>query len=576
MAFQLSPGVNVSEIDLTTIVPSVGTTEGAYVGNFVWGPANKIMFISNETELVNTFGKPDSNTFVSFFTAANFLSYAQSLRVIRASNSSVQLNSTSGSTAASINNRDIYEANFIAVPNSNTYGMFAARYPGELGNSLKVSMFTGNTAAPNTWNSSAVWTYYDEFDTAPGTSTFTSGVLGANDEMHIIIIDEDGKFTGLANTVLEKFAYVSKASDAKTDDGSSNYYVNVINDKSKYIYIMNHALAANGMAQAPAWGSAAANTNYANTGTAVEYTKSLANGVYQTATQGTLQLAYDKFINPEEVDVSLILTGDHSITIQQYVIDNICEARKDCVAFISPAKANCVNNIGEETSDIIDYKNSLGRSSSYVVMDSTWKYQFDKYNNVYRWVPMNGDIAGLCVRTDYQRDPWFSPAGFNRGQIKNAVKLGWNPTKANRDDLYKNGINPIVTFPGEGTVLFGDKTLLAKPSAFDRINVRRLFIVLEKAIARAARYSLFEFNDEFTRSQFVSLIEPYLRDVKGRRGIYDFKVVCDSTNNTPEVIDRNEFIGDIYIKPARSINFIQLNFIAVRTGVSFEEIVGKF
>jgi phage tail sheath protein FI len=330
------------------------------------------------------------------------------------------------------------------------------------------------------------------------------------------------------------------------------------------------------MAQTTTWGSAAANTNYANTGTAVEYTKSLSNGVYQTATQATLQLAYDKFINPEEVDVSLILTGDHSITIQQYVIDNICEARKDCVAFISPAKANCVNNIGEETSDIIDYKNGVGRSSSYVVMDSTWKYQFDKYNNVYRWVPMNGDIAGLCVRTDYQRDPWFSPAGFNRGQIKNAVKLGWNPTKANRDDLYKNGINPIVTFPGEGTVLFGDKTLLAKPSAFDRINVRRLFIVLEKAIARAARYSLFEFNDEFTRSQFVSLIEPYLRDVKGRRGIYDFKVVCDSTNNTPEVIDRNEFIGDIYIKPARSINFIQLNFIAVRTGVSFEEIVGKF
>ena len=576
MAFQLSPGVNVSEIDLTNIVPNVATTEGAFVGNFVWGPANKITFISNETELVNTFGKPDSNTFVSFFTAANFLSYTNSLRVIRAANSSSLLNSTSGSTAASINNRDIYEANFIAVPNANTYGMFAARYPGELGNSLRVSMFTGNTAAPNTWSSSAVWTYYDQFDTAPGTSRFTSGVNGANDEMHIIVIDEDGKFTGVANTVLEKFAYVSKASDAKTDDGSSNYYVNVINDKSRYIYIMNHALAANGMAQASAWGSAAANTNYANTGTAVEYTKSLSNGSYQTATDGTLQLAYDKFINPEEVDVSLVLTGDHSLTIQQYVIDNICETRKDCVAFISPSRANTVNNIGLETTNIISYKNNLSRSTSYAVMDSTWKYQFDKYNNVYRYVPMNGDIAGLCARTDYQRDPWFSPAGFNRGQIKNAVKLAWNPTKANRDDLYKNGINPIVTFPGEGTVLFGDKTLLSKPSAFDRINVRRLFIVLEKAIARAARYSLFEFNDEFTRSQFISLIEPYLRDVQGRRGIYDFKVVCDTTNNTPEVIDRNEFIGDIYIKPARSINFIQLNFVAVRTGVAFEEIVGRF
>lgn len=575
MAFQLSPGVNVSEIDLTTIVPSVGTTEGAYVGDFVWGPANKIIFISNETELVNTFGKPDSNTFVSFFTAANFLSYAQSLRVIRAANSSVQLNSTAGSSAASIDNRDTYEANFLAIPNSNTYGMFAARYPGELGNSLKVSMFAGNTAAPNTW-SSAAWSFYDEFDTAPGTSTFATGVGAANDEMHIIVVDEDGKFTGLANTVLEKFAYISKASDAKTDDGSSNYYVNVINDKSRYIYIMNHALAANGMAQASAWGSAAANTNYANTGTAVEYTKSLANGSYQTATQGTLQLAYDKFINPEEVDVSLILTGDHSITIKQYVIDNLCEARKDCVAFISPAKANTVNNLGEEAADVIAYRNEIGRSTSYAVMDSTWKYQFDKYNNVYRYVPMNGDLAGLCVRTDFQRDPWFSPAGFNRGQIKNVVKLGWNPTKGNRDDLYKNGINPIVTFPGDGTVLFGDKTLLAKPSAFDRINVRRLFIVLEKAIARAARFSLFEFNDEFTRSQFVSLVEPFLRDVQGRRGIFDFKVVCDTSNNTPEVIDKNEFVGDIYIKPARSINFIQLNFVAVRTGVAFEEIVGKF
>jgi phage tail sheath protein FI len=209
-------------------------------------------------------------------------------------------------------------------------------------------------------------------------------------------------------------------------------------------------------------------------------------------------------------------------------------------------------------------------------MDGSWKYQFDKYNNVYRWVPMNGDVAGLCVRTDFERDPWFSPAGFNRGQIKNVVKLSFNPDKSDRDELYKNGINPIVTFRGEGTVLYGDKTMLTKPSAFDRINVRRLFIVLEKAIARAAKYSLFEFNDEFTRAQFVALIEPYLRDVQGRRGIYDFRVVCDETNNTPEVIDRNEFIGDIYIKPARSINFIQLNFIAVRTGVAFEEVVGRF
>jgi phage tail sheath protein FI len=245
------------------------------------------------------------------------------------------------------------------------------------------------------------------------------------------------------------------------------------------------------------------------------------------------------------------------------------------VVFLSPPKSNVVDNAGSETTAITTYRNTL-TSSSYAVLDSNWKYQYDKYSDVYRWVPMNGDVAGLCARTDLERDPWFSPGGLNRGIIKNVIKLAWNPTKTNRDDLYVKGINPVVSFQGEGTVLFGDKTLLSKPSAFDRINVRRLFIVLEKSIARAARFSMFEFNDQFTRAQFVSLVEPFLRDVQGRRGITDFKVVCDDSNNTGEIIDRNEFVGDIYIKPARSINFIQLNFVAVRTGVSFDEVVGKF
>ena len=573
MAFQLSPGINVSEIDISTTVPSVGTTEGAFVGNFVWGPANKIVNVSNEIELVQLFGKPDSNTFVSFFTAANFLSYAQNLRLVRAANTSNVLNATSAGQAISIANRDVYEASYLAVPNSNTYGMFAARYPGTLGNSLKVSLFAGNTASPNTWNSSA-WMYYDQFNSPPKTSVYTAANGGANDEMHIIVIDEEGKFTGVANTVLEKFAYVSKASDAKTDDGSSNYYVNVINDKSQYIYIMNHAQAANLAPDTITWGTPASNTAFSQSNAV--YTASMTNGTFEMATQGDITLGYDKFVNPAEADISLVITGDHGIAIQQYVIDNICEARKDCIAFISPSRANTVNNLGSETTSIINYRNALGRSTSYAVMDSSWKYQFDKYNNVYRWIPMNGDIAGLCVRTDQTTDAWFSPAGISRGQIKNVIKLGWNPTQGNRDDLYKNGINPVVTFPGEGTILYGDKTLLAKPSAFDRINVRRLFIVLEKAIAKASRASLFEFNDEFTRAQFISLVEPFLRTVKGRRGIYDYRVVCDTTNNTPDIIDGNQFIGDIYIKPARSINFIQLNFVAVRTGVAFEEIVGKF
>lgn len=569
MAFFLSPGVNVSEIDLTTIVPAVGTTEGAFAGAFQWGPMNSVVSIGNEVELVNTFGKPDANTFRSFFSCANFLSYARNLRVVRAaSNTNAKNAVANGASGLLIQNRDDYELNYYDLSAANSYGMFAARYPGSLGNSLKVSLWASSNATAY-----AGWTYAAEFNGAPGTSTYVGNVNGANDEMHIIVVDEFGKFSGLANTVLEKFPYLSKASDATNDDGSSNYYVNVVNDRSRYVYILNHALNSSGVANTTTWGLAASNTTFEQG--LNQYTASLNNGTNGLPTDGDLILAYDKFANAEEIDISLVITGAHSQTVSEYVLENIAESRKDCVAFISPDFDDCVNNAGNEVTDITAKRN-LYNSSSYGVMDNNWKYQFDKYNNVYRWVPLNGDIAGLCVRTDFERDPWYSPAGFNRGQIKNVVKLAFNATKGNRDDLYKNGINPVVSFPGEGVVLFGDKTMLAKPSAFDRINVRRLFIVLEKAIARAAKYSLFEFNDEFTRAQFVALVEPFLRDVQGRRGIYDFRVVCDTTNNTPEVIDRNEFIGDIYIKPARSINFIQLNFVAVRTGVAFEEVIGKF
>ena len=569
MAFQLSPGVNVSEIDLTTIVPAVGPTEGAFAGNFAWGPVNDIVSITNEIELVEIFGRPNSTNFESFFTAANFLAYGNNLRIVRAGNNTTAVNATAnGGSGLSITNRDDYELNYLDLSAANSYGMFAAKYPGDLGNSLKVSLWASSNATA--YNA---WTYKAEFNGAPATSTYAAGVNGANDEMHIIVIDEDGKFTGVGGTVLEKFSYVSKASDAKTDDGSSNYYVNVINDQSKYIYILNHALNSSGVANTTTWGSAAANTTFAQG--LNDYTYSLNNGSYSAPTDAQLITAYDKFSNAEEIDVALIMAGPHSQTVAEHIVDNVAEVRKDCVVFISPPRSSVVNNDNDEVTDIRTFRN-LFNSSSYAVMDSGWKYQFDKYNNLYRWVPLNGDIAGLCVRTDFERDPWFSPAGFNRGSIKNVVKLSWNPNKAERDDLYKIGVNPVVNFPGEGVVLYGDKTLLAKPSAFDRINVRRLFIVLEKAIARAAKYSLFEFNDEFTRAQFVALVEPFLRDVQGRRGIFDFRVVCNETNNTPEVIDRNEFIGDIYIKPARSINFIQLNFVAVRTGVAFEEVVGRF
>jgi hypothetical protein len=559
MAFQLSPGINVSEVDLTTIVPQVAVSSASIAGKFQWGPINRVVTISNEIELADRFGKPDANTYETFFSAANFLSYANNLKVVRAANSSVAKNATAGSEAILIGNQDEYESEYINLSANSDVGAYTARYAGQLGNSIRVSAVGGSSDF-------ASWDYNSQFDAAPGTSAYTEARGGENDELHIIVIDEQGKFSGVPGTVLEKYPFLSKASDARTEDGSSLYYVSVINQQSKYVYVTNHT------ANSSNWGATSLNTVFAQ-GDLVN--EALTGGVDGYPTNANLITAYDRFKNSEEVDISFIITGAVPQAVSEHIVDNIAEFRKDVVVFISPERDDVVNDAGDEVSNITSYRNDFN-SSSYAVMDANWKYQFDKYNNVFRWVPVNADIAGLCARTDTDRDPWFSPAGLNRGRIKNVVKLAWNPNKTERDELYKIGVNPVINLPGEGTILFGDKTMLAKPSAFDRINVRRLFIVLQKAIARASQFSLFEFNDEFTRSQFVALIQPFLRDVQGRRGIFDFRVVCDETNNTPEVIDRNQFVGDIYIKPARSINFIQLNFVAVRTGVAFEEIVGRF
>ena len=565
MAFQLSPGVNVSEVDLTTIVPSVPTSIGAFAGIFQWGPIDEIVTISDEVNLVERFFNPYSDNYEYWFSAANFLAYSNNLKVVRAASIATTRNAVSNGSAVLIKNDDAYEDNFSG--GANTYGEFAARYAGALGNSLQVSLCDANTFTG--------WAYASQFTSTPGTSTYTSNAGGANDEIHIIVIDQDGQITGTQGSVLEKYAFVSKASDAKDDSGNSNYYKNVITSKSKYIHWLSHPTANGGASYANAtstWGTTATNKSFSKL--TANATISLIGGVDGTVSTANVVTAYDQFDNADSVDISLVVSGPANATIVTSLI-SMAESRKDCLVFVSPEKADCVDNAGSEVTDIKAYRDTL-TSTSYAVLDSNWKYQYDKYNDVYRWVPLNGDIAGLCARTDLERDPWFSPGGLNRGIIKNAIKLAWNPTKTNRDDLYVKGINPVVTFQGEGIVLFGDKTLLSKPSAFDRINVRRLFIVLEKALARAARFSLFEFNDQFTRAQFVALVEPFLRDVQGRRGIYDFRVVCDESNNTPEVVDRNEFVGDIYIKPARSINFIQLNFVAVRTGVSFDEVVGKF
>lgn len=559
MAFQISPGVNVSEVDLTTVIPSILTTAGAYAGNFSWGPARQVILVDNEITLTNYFGKPDSNSAISFFTSASFLAYGNNLSVVRAVNANS--NNAAANTAFQIPNSEEFEYLYLNIDNSNLFGAFMARYPGVLGNSLSVAV-CANTSLFSSW------AYSSYFTSAPGTSDYASAVGGSNDEMHVVVIDAGGLFTGQQGAVLEVYPFLSKASDASIN-GESNFYKQVIFNNSEYVYApdpVNYATTSS------TWDNPAANTNFAVLTT--NPTITLSGGSEFTPTNANIQTAYDFFVNKEEIDISLVLTGNANTVVQQYVIDNIVNSRKDCVAFISPPRTSVDGINTTQTAGIQTWLSSLARNSSYVVADSGYKYMYDKYNNVYRYIPLNGDVAGLCVNTDTVRDPWFSPAGFNRGQIKNAIKLAWNPNKTQRDVLYAAGVNPVVSFPGQGIVLFGDKTLQNKPSAFDRINVRRLFIVLEKSIAQAAQFSLFEFNDEFTRAQFVSLVTPFLRDVQGRRGIYDFRVVCDTTNNTPQVIDSNQFVGDIYIKPARSINFIQLNFVAVGTGVDFTTIVG--
>ena len=860
MVFQLSPGVNVTEIDLTTVVPAVATSDGAFAGVFRWGPIGERVLIDSENLLVSRFGKPTNHNPETFFTAANFLAYANRLYISRAAkttgstpanvnfvvtgNSSVgntvlvgnttglepgmyitqtanttaipstgesyvisTVNSTavvlaksifpntSGAAAAANSNLNfarndttytavcadasataVISANLVnqIVKNENEYTtkdgqfdpdlLYVAKYPGAIGNSLRIAVcdtnsgFSSNVdlstsrleliigsslgyvvanSATNThvnsaFNSVAIgdfilagnstigqqyllvtnksyasnttanvvfgasgsngsintstgfislnnissgadltlnvgdivvysnttgtstgglttgayyyvteantsgikistsrdgasaitagasgtahkflmdvnkltfsfqdpyrlrqnystnnlqryWEFFNFVETAPGQSDYVrlNGNTAANDELHVVVVDDLGQFSGTPGTVLEVYKGVSRATDAKNNDGSTNYYKDVINDASQYIWWTNdraNAYSNTALTVATATTSAPANMQM----------RMGSDGLFEeTATLSILGAAYDLFASTEDIDISLVLQGKpiggttvvggetiSNYQLANYIIDNICEVRKDCIALISPDKSKVLNNVGAEALSLKNWRGAV-RNTSYAVMDSGYKYQYDRYNDIYRWVPLNGDIAGLCVRTDNTNDAWWSPAGFNRGNIKNVVKLAWNPRKAERDVLYPAGINEVVPFPGEGTFLYGDKKLLAKPSAFDRINVRRLFIVLEKAISTASKYSLFEFNDAFTRAQFKNLVTPYLRNIQGRRGITDFLVVCDETNNTPQIIDTNQFVGDIYIKPNRSVNYISLNFIATPTGTQFSEVVGK-
>ena len=664
MGFLVSPGVQVNEIDLTNIVPAVATSIAGISLPAEKGPVSEITSIGSEAELIDIFGKPNSNNFEQWFCAANFLGYGNALRVVRPA--SGLLNATVSGSGVLIKNDDDWTNNYASGQGS--HQEWSARTAGTWGNSLGVSICASATAYEQNLGSSnqtvgedakgatviAVddgtafqvgdlisfssadassdstlfafnandegneyeitgissndltvrlkddpeakgvqaiipdnsfirrrWRFYDLVDGAPGQTDWSKqNGRATNDEVHIVVYDTTGDLSGndidtagnRTSAVLEVYKGLSKNPVAKNSTGASNYYVDVIFQQSKQILWGDHTSSGTN------WGTDTTSSMDSITAPIVD---TLSGGTDDySVTVGEHQTAYEEFKDSETVDINLIIGGktpDSASDGDTYgtMLIDIAEGRKDCVAFISPANADVVGVTSSvsQTANVKNFFDSLP-SSSYVVFDSGYKYQYDKFNDVYRFVPLNGDIAGLCARTDFVADTWFSPAGYNRGQVRGAVKLAYNPTQSQRDELYRARINPVVNFPGQGVVLFGDKTGLTKPSAFDRINVRRLFITLEKAIATAAKFQLFEFNDEFTRAQFRNLVEPFLRDVQGRRGITDFSVVCDASNNTGEVVDRNEFVADIFIKPSRSINFITLNFIATRTGVAFSEIAG--
>ena len=661
MAFQVSPGIEIKEIDLSNVVPAVSSTVGAFAGVFQWGPVDEVKTVSSGLELVEEFYQP-ANTDAGvedFYTADSFLRYGSALKVVRMATSGLFSANDAGAAASLLKNEDDYEENYKDGSLNGTVGKYIAKYAGALGNSLKVSVcassnayfhsgvdlvndanadlgdtvvtvddgtkftvrdiikFSGHAtkyritgissndltiASLNTPTSGGLtaavaddesidrfWEFHDLFDKAPGTSASAELVGASNDEIHLVVVDEDGLFTGTQHTVLETFGFVSLASDGKDAQGQSNYYRNVLERDSEYVYWSGHDVEI----VTPATDDRTLEESKTTAFLRPDKVKnsSLSGGANgRSKVAGDFESAMDRFFADSETEsIDFIIVGstrtdNGSGTDQDLVADHntiankaiqIAEARKDCLAVISPRHASIVHESSEST-QLTNVKADYASvtSSSYAVLDSGWIYQYDRYNDKFVWVPGNGHTAGLMARSDLLQDPWYSPAGFSRGQYLGITKLAFNPKKASRDELYRARINPIVTFPGQGTVLFGDKTALTVPSAFDRINVRRLFIVLERAVAVAAKAQLFEFNDAFTRAQFRSAVEPFLRDVKNRRGLVDFSVVCDETNNTDSVIDRNEFVCSIFIKPAKSINFITLNFVASRSGVEFEELYG--
>jgi hypothetical protein len=729
---QLSPGVGVNEIDMTTSLPAISTSGGGYVGDFMWGPVDERTTLSDSGTLEATFWKPTDSNYIDWFSVFNFLAYTSNAEVVRVVDTVAR--NASDAVPQRIFNANHFRMNVsVGTPTAT----FAARYPGSLGNSLRVSLADANTFT--------TWEYADLFDTAPGTSTIASQLGAVNDELHIVVVDLLGQFSGVPGSVLEKYAYVSKASDAKDANGAMSYYVDQLNAFSAYVWAMKPSTNATMASLAPAGngggavtlavatggsgyaqgaavtvaspnagGSGFAGTavvkngvitaitvsapgtgytsagvsvtgagsgfvgtvtvaagavtgvvvanggsgyapgtvvSFSGPGTGADATATLTDGILtgvtvvspgvgytngtpaiagtgtgatfvmttspvvqtvawgskmvilgvpsaftQLTTVGVVTLAggldsvavtaverihgYDFFSNADQSDVGLLFTGNgggatHNKIVIQHLIDNVSEVRKDCLTFCSPNLSDIQGKTeSQATAAVKAFRVAVGRSSSYAIMDSGWKVQYDVYNNKYRVVPLNADIAGLCAQVDATNDPWWSPGGYNRGRVKNIVSLIYSPGKTSRDALYKDGVNPVTTFGVDGTILMGDKTLQGKQSAFSYIGIRRLFIVLRKMVANGAKYTLFDFNTPYTRANFVNMVEPRLRDVKGRNGMNDFYLQCDERNNGDEIVQRGEFVASIFIKPMYSIQWVSLNFIAIRREVSFDEVAG--
>ena len=590
-----SPAVTVKEIDLTGGVPNVQTSTGAFVGNFGWGPVGEVKLISNEEGLVSTYSAPTTDNTVDFHSAAYFLRYSNTLNVVREADSAsarnaVAVNTYGGangksadSAAQKINNLDAFEA--IALNDSD--GVFIAKYPGTLGNSIQVSVCVQDSAGVSTFDN---WAFKGSFDRAPGTSDFASARGAKNDEIHIAVVDRDGKISGTVGTVLETFPHVSVGTNAKNTDGTSNYYKDLVKIQSEWIYATGRwnsgDSAGSSDVDGPQWdteilvGDSSDDRQnfavFAGRDSNSQQTWNLGGGANSIALSvGDIARGFDKFEDKNNIEIDFLIppmvgTKTVATTVVNDLV-SIANARKDCIVVASPDQKAVVTT--GTTAAVIETTDTFTRSS-YLTVDNNFLKVYDKYNDNYIKIPANSSTAGLMAGTDLVAAPWFSPAGQRRGVYLGITDIVLQPNKTDRDTLYKAGVNPVANIPGQGIMLFGDKTFMNRPSAFDRINVRRLFLAIERAIEIAGRNVMFEFNDEFTRAEFVNIVEPFLREIQGRRGITDFRVVCDDTNNTPAVVDRNEFIASIFVKPARSINYVTLNFVAVRSGVEFEEVAG--